>query len=339
MDYQPLVSVIVPIYRVEHDLERCVESARAQTYRNIEMILVDDGSPDGCPALCDQYAAKDARIRVIHQENGGVSAARNAGTAIAEGEFVFYLDADDQILPDTIETLFQMRSDFHSDISIVQFATTTDGLPSSAPADPDAPVKVMSAREALIAMLYQKEFDTSAWGKLIPLETARRFPFPEGRVFEDLATVYRWLTDAETVSCSGAVKYLYTLTNEGIVGQSYSMKSGMDEKRAMDELYEAIMQVCPEAIPAARARRFSTYCHILLTLRRDQAQSEEFLRTVRSTLKQDCRVVWKDRGARLKNRAGAIVYLVTGERGIRFLFAAIRKFVSSADRNLNRAAR
>ena len=102
----PLISVVVPIYNVEKYLERCVESLRSQTYENLEIILVDDGSPDGCPAICDAYVKKDARIQVIHQVNAGLSRARNAGIDIAGGEYIAFVDSDDYVAPDFIESLY-----------------------------------------------------------------------------------------------------------------------------------------------------------------------------------------------------------------------------------------
>lgn len=104
---QPLISIIVPIYKVEPYLRRCLDSIINQTYTNLEIILVDDGSPDGCPAICDEYAAKDKRIIVIHKENGGLSDARNAGLDICKGEFIYFLDSDDYIGNATINDLYQ----------------------------------------------------------------------------------------------------------------------------------------------------------------------------------------------------------------------------------------
>ena len=119
-----LLSVIVPIYNVEDYLNRCVDSIINQTYKNLEIILVDDGSPDNCPQMCDDYAKKDSRIRVVHKENGGLSDARNAGMKVATGEYVSFIDSDDYISLDFYETLFQTMVDNDSDIvecSVVKF--------------------------------------------------------------------------------------------------------------------------------------------------------------------------------------------------------------------------
>jgi len=117
----PLITIIVPVYKVEPYLRKCVDSILAQTYTNIEVILVDDGSPDGCPAICDEYKEKDSRVVVIHQKNGGVSAARNAGLDIAKGEYIGFVDSDDWIEPDMYEVLMDIVSKTGSDIVISTF--------------------------------------------------------------------------------------------------------------------------------------------------------------------------------------------------------------------------
>ena len=105
MGYAPLVSVIVPVYKTEKFIHRCIDSVLNQTYSNWEMILVDDGSPDACGQICDSYAEKDGRIHVIHQENQGLSAARNAGIKICKGEWIYFLDSDDFIVEDALEKM------------------------------------------------------------------------------------------------------------------------------------------------------------------------------------------------------------------------------------------
>ena len=112
----PLVSVIIPVYKVEPYLRQCVDSVLAQTYTDFEVILVDDGSPDGCPAICDEYAEKDCRVKVIHKENGGLSDARNAGINIACGEYALFVDSDDFISKEFLENLLRMAEEYNLDI-------------------------------------------------------------------------------------------------------------------------------------------------------------------------------------------------------------------------------
>ena len=115
---EPKISVIVPVYKVEPYLRKCLDSIVNQTYRNLEIILVDDGSPDNCGAICDEYAAGDGRIRVIHQENGGVSSARNAGLSAVTGEWVGWVDSDDWIEPDMYEYLLKNALEQNADIAV-----------------------------------------------------------------------------------------------------------------------------------------------------------------------------------------------------------------------------
>ena len=118
MNRSELVSIIVPVYKVEKYLDKCIESIVGQTYENLEIILVDDGSPDNCPAMCDRWAEKDSRIKVIHKENGGLSSARNAGLDACTGEYIYFLDSDDYIAENCIEMLFNTIISDGSDMCI-----------------------------------------------------------------------------------------------------------------------------------------------------------------------------------------------------------------------------
>lgn len=113
---KPFISVVVPVYNVEHELSRCVDSILVQSYANIEVILVDDGSTDGCPSMCDAYEKMDSRVRVIHKSNGGLSSARNAGLSCATGEWILYVDSDDYILNDSCERLIAVGAKYDCDI-------------------------------------------------------------------------------------------------------------------------------------------------------------------------------------------------------------------------------
>ena len=123
----PLISVIVPIYKVEPYLRECVDSILGQTHGNLEVILVDDGSPDACPAICDEYAARDARVRVIHKTNGGLSDARNVGLDVARGEWVGFVDSDDVVEPTMYEVLLSCAQKAHAQIAVCNFAEFNDG--------------------------------------------------------------------------------------------------------------------------------------------------------------------------------------------------------------------
>ncbi len=159
------ISVIIPVYNVEKYLKRCVDSVRCQTLKNIEIILVDDGSPDKSPMLCDEYAAEDARIRVIHKKNGGLSSARNAGMKIASGKYIFFLDSDDWIDVDGLELLFNTAERHQVDfVRYRPFRNNWPGLPENTPVIFERSRQIPSGyydKELMIRLVYHKMLITS----------------------------------------------------------------------------------------------------------------------------------------------------------------------------------
>lgn len=191
------VSVIIPVYNVEQYLKQCIGSVVDQTYRNMEIILVDDGSTDESAKICDEIAKKDRRVKVLHKTNGGLSDARNAGTAICTGEYVLYLDSDDYLEPDAVETLMLLRNNCNADTVIGNYFYTYsdhEGL-----AEPDAGEDTIYSREEAIHRLMQGTLQTFAWGKLIRADIAKRHPFPVGKLFEDHFWTHLIFQDCETV--------------------------------------------------------------------------------------------------------------------------------------------
>jgi len=221
----PLISVIVPVYKVEKYLPKCVDSILAQTYRNLEIILVDDGSPDGCPAICDAYAEKDHRVLVIHKENGGLSDARNAALDRISGDFVTFVDSDDFVGKKYVEGLFQALSETESDLSVCDFSIVEKDCLVPDPAIPDVSrLKVFSPAKALEAILYQREFDTSAWGKLYRSSLFREIRFPKGMWYEDLATTYKIIFRTQKIVFTPFKAYFYWQRQGSIINSAFSMK-------------------------------------------------------------------------------------------------------------------
>lgn len=208
-DWSPgLVSVVVPIYGVEDYLERCLDSLLGQTYRRLELILVDDGSPDRCGAICDAYASRDQRIRVIHQQNAGVSAARNNGLGSAGGEFLMFVDPDDWVHTDLVEHLVEVASTTHADLTVCGFVRVSDGDQPSLSAQGD--VDVMNGFEALHLYAGTKAgLMTAPWGKLYRRHLYEHIEFPVGRRYEDDFTTYRVVAGAGTVAVSSRELYFY----------------------------------------------------------------------------------------------------------------------------------
>ena len=158
-----MVSIIVPIYNVEQYISKCIESILAQTYRDFELILVDDGSPDNCGKICDEYAKQDSRVHVIHQENKGVSAARNAGISLAKGEYIMLVDSDDFITENMLEKMHDCIAESGSDIVICGMNTFLDGEETEDKSQMnDVSTKTISGRDACLS-IYRMDGRVPLW--------------------------------------------------------------------------------------------------------------------------------------------------------------------------------
>ena len=184
-----LISVIIPVYNVEEYLCRCVDSVLDQTYRNTEILLVDDGSPDNCPAICDEYARQDARVRVLHQENKGLSGARNAGIDVAKGQWLAFVDSDDYLAPDFLERLLEACERTGSDLSVCRWEYVRG---EKIPEHGTGETRVYTGRE-MLANLYLPDgaYFVVAWNKLYRRELFEEIRYPLGKIHEDEATTYR----------------------------------------------------------------------------------------------------------------------------------------------------
>ena len=210
-----LISVIVPVYNSEKYLKKCIESILDQTYENIEIILVDDGSTDKSSAICDEYANKDLRISVIHKENGGLSSARNAGLKASCGELIGFVDSDDYIEPTMYEKLKENMDKYGSDIAVCQFYQSykiltdlVDGLDKE---------EVYEGKDKFSNLENDNYFMTVvAWNKLYKKDLFKSIKYPEGRLFEDSYIICDILTKAKKVSYINEPLYYYTIRKSGM---------------------------------------------------------------------------------------------------------------------------
>lgn len=216
-----MVSVVVPVYNVENYLERCVQSIRKQTYKNIEIILVDDGSPDMCGEMCDKLAECDNRIRVIHKINGGLSEARNTGIDFAKGEYVVFIDSDDWIDPDMIELLLHLQKKHSADIVECSYRNVYKNRVVEE-TKCSAEVIVGDSIFALEGMLDWKYFKPVAWNKLYKREVLGNIRYPKGKLHEDEFTTYKYFYNAKKLVYVDVSKYNYDRTREdSITGREF----------------------------------------------------------------------------------------------------------------------
>ena len=209
MEQDILISVIVPVYNVEAYLPRCVDSILNQTYSNLEIILVDDGTKDDSDKICDDYAEKDRRIRVIHKENGGLSSARNAGIDIARGEYLAFVDSDDWIEPDALESLLRTAREQQTELVIAGRwdvkAKTGEKKKGLCPEK----LETIPAEEAVRRIFTWDHCDSASWDKLYHRRLFREIRFPVGKICEDVPIMYRIVLDAGRVAMLDKPVYNY----------------------------------------------------------------------------------------------------------------------------------
>ena len=215
-DRRPLLTVVVPVYRVERTLDEAVESILAQEV-DMEVVLVDDGSPDRCPTLCDAWAARDARIRTIHRPNGGLSAARNDGIAAARGEYITFVDSDDRLDADTYAPLMATLL-AHPEYDMIEYGVRCEGRPDGYTAlRPDEDVYDTLSDWWLGARGYAH---TYAWNKIFRRGLFDGLRFPEGRTFEDAHTIPLAIARARRVATTPHGTYVYRWNPDGITAHA-----------------------------------------------------------------------------------------------------------------------
>ena len=221
---QELISVIVPVYNVEKYVERCIRSLTQQTYRNIEIIVVDDGSPDNAGALCDELSRCDKRIRVIHQKNQGLSGARNTGINEAKGAYLAFVDSDDWVQEDLLETLYKLLIEYNAQIAACGTEIVDDNGHIAYFSDNLEEIKVFSTEEAMNELPLDEKIRNVAWNKLYKKELFNDIRFPVGMIFEDIATTFRLIDKAKTIVYYGKPLYCYYKSESSILRSEFSAK-------------------------------------------------------------------------------------------------------------------
>ena len=221
-----MISVIVPVYKVEKYLRQCLDSLAAQTLDDIEIIIVDDGSPDGCPAICDEYAARDARVKVVHKENGGLLSARKAGFAASKGDYIGFVDGDDWVEPDTFLNLYKAVCEHSPDMVLSDFLCDYGDRaePSSQCFEEGFYGCERLEKEIFPRMLFDGRFysfgvNPNCWSKLVRRELIEKNLLPVDeriRMGEDAAFIYPCLLDSQSAVCIKNPTYHYRITGQSM---------------------------------------------------------------------------------------------------------------------------
>ena len=228
------ISIVIPVYNVEDYLQYSVGSLRKQTYKNIEIILVDDGSTDSSGEICDQYAREDDRIKVLHIENGGQSRARNIGVKEASSDWIMFLDSDDYYDLRAVEYLVDLRDKYDVDLVVTSIIEVRDHKINSVGESFSLETsKKLDKDEALVQMFYGNSIGTSPGGKLYKKDILLKYPYPEGMIYEDLAIAYEHIAAGREIAVGFIHLYKYYRRPGSTVNATYSTKL-LDFYKAMD---------------------------------------------------------------------------------------------------------
>lgn len=233
------ISIIIPIYNVEHYLKRCLDSVINQKYDDLQIILVDDGSTDGSGLICDEYCKKDSRIQVVHKENGGLSDARNVGLNIAFGDYIMFIDSDDYVSKDFCSCSISDANKTGADIVVFGYTNVYEDYTIESCILKENE-KVYSFEDALL-MLQNGTMSSFAWNKLYKSSLFKNgIRYPKGKVYEDVGTTYLLFANAKKIFWSSANLYYYQRRNDSITGKKFNVKDTMDWFRLSLERFNYI---------------------------------------------------------------------------------------------------
>lgn len=306
MDKVCIVSIIIPVYNVKTYLNECVESCIMQSYDNIEILLVDDGSTDGSGKLCDELSLSNKRIKCIHKENGGLSDARNCGIEHSLGDYIMFVDSDDVISDSIVEELLGLIIENQADVSVCGIAHFSDGTTpnyvSSSYTD------TMSGEEALIDFLYQKRISTSSCAKLYQRDILKGISFVKGQRFEDNLFLFKVFGSCSKVVFTDSLKYGYRHRNSSITSSPFTF-SDYDVIDIGRAIVKASNTGSYRLKKAVRAYQCTNCLRIYLTVGSDYESDKRFI-YAQVYLKKNAKKVICDGKVRKKMRIALLMFLI-----------------------------
>lgn len=300
------VSIIIPVYNVEKYLDECMNSILSQTMKDFEVILVDDGSKDNSGIMCDGYAEKDKRVKVLHKSNGGLSSARNFGLDSAIGDYILYVDSDDYISTDYLEQMHNVLSRKEYDMVIANTVNFLDGSkPTKEKVDEESVVEGLTPEEAMENIYYQERFDTNAWAKMMKRNIAQMHRFKEGVLYEDFDIIHEMIFSCKNIAFLSKPKYFYRCRQDSI------MNSFFDEKKLYlldiaEKHVNFIQEHHPRLIPAVYRRYVYSNFHILGRIVFKPEYKEESKQIRKNILKYSKNVLCNERVS-AKEKVGIII--------------------------------
>lgn len=298
-----LVSVIVPVYNTQDYLERCLTSLVHQTYKNFEIILIDDGSTDSSAEICDKWSDIYSFIKVYHYPNKGIAESRNRGIKQSVGDYITFVDSDDFLESNYIELLMDLLKKNNADISVCGYKNVySDGRVKSF-FQSLVDERIVTAKEAIRMICLQKEITVSAWAKLYKAELFDEIVYPSGKLYEDLGTTCSVFGKAKKVALQNVPLYGYFINEEGIMRSKFK-SSKLDIIEMSEVMLDYITNKYPELIKEARCLHTSNLCHLYMELPEHSYNSlkKDIFKTVKK-FRRDCLTT---KEVRIKNKVIAL---------------------------------
>ena len=279
------ISVIVPIYNVEQYLDQCIDSIVNQEYKNLEIILVDDGSPDSCPSICDKWEKKDKRIKVIHKTNGGLSDARNVGIEIATGEYIGFVDSDDYIKKTMYASLLETCQKYKAKIACcgrILFNDTNELGEKFTSQE-----RIYNSEQALKLSLIGECVDVAAWDKLYDKTLFDNIRFPVGENNEDTAIYYKLIDQSGNIAHTGTSEYYYRCRSGSITQSSYKIKDRINIFKHLDELEKFLLKKYPNLLDEFQQYRTMNIYFLLYIYMKNRLANKKEGRYLKKELKKN----------------------------------------------------
>lgn len=298
-----LITIIIPVYNVEKYIHKCIDSVINQTYKNLEIILVDDGSPDNCGEICDEYAKEDKRIKVIHKENGGLSDARNTGIDIAKGKYICFIDSDDYVEKEYIEILHTAIKKDRTDMAVSSHKVIYKNGTILEKATGEE--SILEPKEVLKRILYDDGIDLSAWAKLYKIELFTGVRYPKGQLFEDAATTYKLIDKCEKISIVSKPTYNYIIRSNSITNINFSEKK-MDLIKSTEEMCNYIKDKYPYLKKACDRRAMYAYLSTLSQLAMSKKKFPKEQKIIMEYIKENKKEILIDKSVPKRDKIGII---------------------------------
>ena len=283
---QDLISVIIPIYNVEKYLRKCIDSVINQTYRNIEIILVNDGSPDNCKNICEEYKEKDNRIIIINKENGGLSDARNAGIDIANGKYIAFIDSDDYVTDDYIEFMYNLIKDNDVNMAMCNVQVVWKNMKIKEILNEESvETELLTSKQAFYNLLFDKGGRVCAYAKLYKKDLFNEIRFPKGRVYEDTAIMYKIIDNAKKIAFGNKCCYYYVARKGSISKQAEFNKNEQDYIDHTFQMLDYIEKNYPDLKSACI--RFNLYARfrilrmLIFSKKRNKIMEKEYIKEIK----------------------------------------------------------